>query len=219
MNYKKILLIVFVLSFLLTYNNLSVNKTKNTINNISRQKSLNVDKPRNSRDSLKIVEKNRKISYRLASKSKFSFIMTNTQMSVKEILNIDLPYSTLELYFLSNKELDNYRLIIEGKLIDESIEQVIIENIPNLNVKPVQVNLKFKDTLRYIDFIIKELKSRDLNCTELENITLEIKNVQSSIRVLRDYVDTEEVKYFLFSKLEKEKNRYINILSEFIENN
>ena len=88
-----------------------------------------------------------------------------------------------------------------------------------MNIKPVQVNLKFKDTLRYIDFIVKELKSRELNYTELKNIIIEIKNIHSSIRILRDYADTEEVKYFLFDKLEKQKNRYINIFNEFIENN
>ena len=44
-----------------------------------------------------------------------------------------------------------------------------------------------KDTLKYINFLIKELKSRELNYIELENIIIEIKNVQSSIRVLRYY--------------------------------
>ena len=48
---------------------------------------------------------------------------------------------------------------------------------------------------------------------------IEIKNVQSSIRVLRDYVDSESVKYYLFKKLEKENNRYINVFNEFSDDN
>lgn len=219
MSFKKILFLTFILSFLVTYNILVLNKEKVVINNITNHNNLNKD---NSVDFIKkksIFKKDMSINYSLTLKANKSFIMTNTQMSVKEILGIEYPYSFLEIYFLNNKELKNYTTIIEGKLIDESIEQVILENIPVLYNKPVMYNLKFKDTLKYINFLIKELKSRELNYIELENIIIEIKNVQSSIRVLRDYVDSESVKYYLFKKLEKEKNRYINVFNEFSDNN
>tara|TARA_Y100000591_G_scaffold132904_1_gene113867 strand:- start:462 stop:1118 length:657 start_codon:yes stop_codon:yes gene_type:complete len=218
MSLNKILLFTFVISFLITYNSIVSNKEKNTLINTKRYKNINVDNPVNITKKT-ILNKDMTINYDLVSKNNVAFLMTNTQLSVKEILNIDSPYSFLEIYFLDSKNLQNYATIIEGKLIDESIEQVIIENIPVLYKKPIQYNLKFKDTLSYIDFLIKELKSRELNYIELENIIIEIKNVQSSIRVLRDYADTEEVKYFLFEKLEKQKNRYINVFNEFSDNN
>jgi len=219
MSFKKILFLAFILSFLVTYNILDLNKEKVAINNITNHNNLNKD---NSVDFIKkksILKKDMSINYRLTSKVNKSFIVTSTQMSVKEVLGIEYPYSFLEIYFLNNKELKNYTTIIEGKLIDESIEKVILENIPVLYNKPVRYNLKFKDTLKYINFLIKELKSRELNYIELKNIMIEIKNVQSSIRVLRDYVDSESVKYYLFKKLEKENNRYINVFNEFSDDN
>ncbi len=219
MSFKKILFLAFILSFLVTYNILDLNKEKVAINNITNHNNLNKD---NSVDFIKkksILKKDMSINYSLTSKVNKSFIVTSTQMSVKEVLGIEYPYSFLEIYFLNNKELKNYTTIIEGKLIDESIEKVILENIPVLYNKPVRYNLKFKDTLKYINFLIKELKSRELNYIELKNIMIEIKNVQSSIRVLRDYVDSESVKYYLFKKLEKENNRYINVFNEFSDDN
>tara|TARA_B100000212_G_C27185966_1_gene452464 strand:+ start:43 stop:702 length:660 start_codon:yes stop_codon:yes gene_type:complete len=219
MSFKKILFLVFTLSFLITYNILVLKKEKIAINNTNNYNSLNKDNSDYFRDKKSILKKDMSINYSLTSKVSKSFIMTNTQMSVKEILGIEYPYSFLEIYFLNSKELKNYITIIEGKLIDESIEQVILENIPVLYNKPVKYNLKFKDTLKYVNFLIKELKSRELNYVELENIIIEIKNLQSSIRVLRDYVDSDSVKYYLFSKLEKENNRYINVFNEFSDNN
>lgn len=219
MSLNKVLLFTFIVSFLVTYNSIVLNKEKNTLINTKSHKSINVDNSVNISNKKTILNKDMTINYDLVSKNNVAFLMTNTQLSVKEILNIDSPYSFLEIYFLDRKNLQNYATIIEGKLIDESIEQVILENIPVLYRKPVQYNLKFKDTLTYIDFLIKELKSRELNYIELENIIIEIKNVQSSIRVLRDYVDSDSVKYYLFKKLEKENNRYINVFNEFSDNN
>ena len=219
MSLNKVLLFTFIVSFLVTYNSIVLNKEKNTLINTKSHKSINVDNSVNISNKKTILNKDMTINYDLVSKNNVAFLMTNTQLSVKEILNIDSPYSFLEIYFLDSKNLQNYATIIEGKLIDESIEQVILENIPVLYRKPVQYNLKFKDTLAYIDFLIKELKSRELNYIELENIIIEIKNVQSSIRVLRDYVDSDNVKHYLFKKLEKENNRYINVFNEFSDNN
>ena len=125
MSFKKILFTVFILSFLITYNILVLNKEKITINNTNNHNSLNKDNSDSFRDKKSILKKDMSINYSLTSKVNKSFIMTNTQMSVKEILGIEYPYSFLEIYFLNNKELKNYTTIIEGKLIDESIEQVM----------------------------------------------------------------------------------------------
>ena len=125
MSFKKILFTFFILSFLITYNILVLNKEKITINNTNNHNSLNKDNSDSFRDKKSILKKDMSINYSLTSKVNKSFIMTNTQMSVKEILGIEYPYSFLEIYFLNNKELKNYTTIIEGKLIDESIEQVM----------------------------------------------------------------------------------------------
>ena len=122
MSFKKILFLAFILSFLVTYNILDLNKEKVAINNITNHNNLNKD---NSVDFIKkksILKKDMSINYSLTSKVNKSFIVTSTQMSVKEVLGIEYPYSFLEIYFLNNKELKNYTTIIEGKLIDESIE-------------------------------------------------------------------------------------------------
>ena len=135
-----------------------------------------------------------------------------------ETLDIKNPYSLFEIVLLDDELLDKYRIILEGKLIDEKIEDKILNNIKYLKKINYEKSF-FNQTIEYVNFAIEVLKSRDLNYTELNCIVNEIKNVQSSIRVLRDYVSTKEVKYFLFSKLEKENNRYINVFNEFSDNN
>ena len=99
MSFKKILFIIFILSFLITYNILVLKKDKIAINNTNNHNSLNKDNSDYFRDKKSILKKDMSINYSLTSKVSKSFIMTNTQMSVKEILGIEYPYSFLEIYF------------------------------------------------------------------------------------------------------------------------
>ena len=212
MNYNGIFFVVFCLAFV-SFMNIIEKDRKNTTKTKTKTKSeINVDF--NKKKAVENI-KNKKIVFDLKSKYK---VFNNFNLYLVETLDIKTPYSLFEIVLLNDDLLDKYRIILEGKLIDEKIEDKILNNIKYLKKTNYEKSF-FNQTIEYINFVIEVLKSRDLDYTELNNIVNEIKNVQSSIRVLRDYVSTKEVKYFLFSKLEKENNRYINVFNEFSDNN
>ena len=210
MNYNGIFFVVFCLAFASFIS--IIEKDREKILKDKYKTETNVDFKKNIR--IENIEK-QKIVFDLKSKHR---VFNNFNIYLVETLDIKNPYSLFEIVLLNDDLLDKYRIILEGKLIDEKIEDKILNNIKYLKKKNYEKSF-FNQTIEYVNFVIEVLKSRDLDYEELNNIVNEIKNVQSSIRVLRDYVSTKEVKYFLFSKLEKENNRYINVFNEFSDNN